>query len=873
VDLRLVLRVVPFALIAALAIARADVPRLGRAHAVRRTGPITIDGRLDEPAWQQAPEQGGFTQRFPVDGASPTFDTRFAVLYDDDAIYVGVWADDPQPALVRRLLTRRDIDAPADTVQVGIDSYHDRRTAFAFQLNAAGVERDMIVFDDQNVDDTWDAVWTGDAAITEHGWTAEFRIPLNQLRFSGDDLHEWGFQVVRTVARTQEQSSWSPWPRSGPQIVSRFGVIDGIDHLSPGRRLELLPYATAGLDVEPVDAADPLNSRYALKRGIGLDLKYGLGPAFTLSATINPDFGQVEADPSQVNLSANELFFSEKRPFFLEGVDLFKLPIGNNGDSSIEGAFYSRRIGAVPPDPDLDYDYIREPDAATIYGAAKLTGKTKSGWSLGLLDAVTGQESTEIEEGGVRSDPVVAPLTNFAVARVKRDFRDGKTAIGMSLTAVDRALSGTGLDTELADQAYTGGVQVQHRWADNAWQLDLKTVGSWLHGSEDAIATVQESNVHLFQRPDDSEAKFDPTRTALSGFGATWLVGRDGQTEHWRFAFGGDLRTPGLELNDLGYQNFSDRVIPYLWGQYRVDQPTKHLLNWQVSADVFSVSTFQPQLLSYGLEYSANAQLSNQWNLGLYGNLDQNLWDPVALRGGDELRTNPSAFFSAFVNTDVRKPLWVSVSMHGGRDWIADMTNVGIDLGATIQARPNLDLYVGPSYYARTDPMQYVDQEPDQAGTMHYVLARVDQVTASMTTRVNWTFSPHLSLQVYAQPFIGTGRYSDYKDVDDPHATRFADRFYLLHGNDYAIRDGIVFIDHGGEYSVTQPDFDLRQLRSTVVLRWEYHPGSFVYAIWSHGQTSTLDDGRFRPTKDLYGLATAPEENLVMVKVNYWIGL
>jgi len=850
--------------------AAADVQR---ARAVRRSGPITIDGHLDEAAWAAAPKQDGFTQRFPNDGARASFNTSFAILYDDEALYVGVWADDPDPSKVRRLLHRRDIDSTADWVAVGIDSYHDHRTAFAFLMNAAGVQRDMLIFDDQASDDTWDAVWTGDTALTDRGWTAEFRIPLNQLRFSGDDVQQWGFQVQRTVGRTQEQTTWSPWPRSGPEIVSKFGVVDGIDHLPENRRLEVLPYATGGVDVEPIEAGDPLNDHVSAKRNVGLDLKYGLGHAFTLSATINPDFGQVEADPSQVNLGPTELFFAEKRPFFLEGVDLFKLAIGNS-DNSVEGAFYSRRIGAVPAIPDVAYNFIENPTSTTIYGAAKLTGKTRSGWSIGVLDAVTGGESTTlIDPNDQRMTLDLASLTNYAVGRVKRDLRDGKTAIGISATAVDLDLGNSTLVSTLHDQAYTGGTQLQHRWDDNAWSLDLRTVGSWVHGSKDAIALTQQDNVHLYQRPDARDVAFDPMRTSLSGFGATWLVGRLGETKHWRFGSGGDLRTPGLELNDVGFQTSSDRIIPYVWGQYREDAPGDTLLNWQVNSDVFTVSNFEPRLLAYGLEYNASAQFTNYWQTSIGGNVNMNQWDPVALRGGPALRQDPGVQVYANITSDNRKPLWVSANLKGGDVWAQDSNFIGLDVGATIQARSNIDIYLGPSYFNRSDPMQYVAEADDTAGNPHYVFGRVHQTTASLTTRINWTFSPHLSLQLYAQPFIASARFSDYKDVNNPHADRFQDRFHLLQGKDYSITDATVNVDYGGSYSFDRPDFDLRQVRSTMVLRWEYRPGSTVFAIWSHGQTSELADGRFQLARDTAGVFSAASQNIVMVKANYWIGL
>lgn len=865
-------RLLLFVIVGAVAAraAHADV----RAHAVRRTGAISIDGHLDDPAWATAPRQSGFVQRFPKDGAPAQMPTEFAILYDDHALYVGVWMTDPEPSKIRRRLTRRDADVLADAVVIGIDSYHDRRTAYAFQLNAAGVQRDMLLFDNSNQDDTWDAVWTGDASVNAQGWSAEFRIPLNQLRFSTSDVHEWGFQVLRIVGRTQEQASWSPWPRSSPEVVSRFGTVDGIDHLRAGRRLELLPYVTAGFEAMPVEAGDPLNDSFVAKHNLGLDLKYGLGPAFTLSATINPDFGQVEADPSQVNLSANELFFAEKRPFFLEGVDLFKLPIGT-GDGTVEGAFYSRRIGAAPAEPDADYAYIDAPQATAIYGAAKLTGKTRGGWSLGVLDAVTGQEKATISDAdGVRSEPVVAPLTNYAVGRIKRDLNDGRTSLGLSASAVNRSLADTPLVATFRDQAYTAGAQLTHRWGHNAWSADIHAVGSYVHGSEDAIAETQQAARHLYQRPDSDDAHFDPTRTSLAGFGATWMVGKLGETKHVRYGFGGDLRTIGLELNDLGFQINSDRILPFLWAQYREDDPGDQVLNWQVSGDVLAVATFEPRINEYGLECNGSVQLANYWNFAAGCLLDRQRWEVSALRGGPAMRSEPRTQGWVNITTDTRKAVWLSLNAYGTRVWHRDQLDGGMDLGINVQARSNIDVFVGPSIAERDDPMQYVDEVDDTMGQTHYVFARIRQHSAGMTMRVNWTFSPHLTLQAYAQPFVASGRYLELKDIDDPHARQFEDRFTLL-GRSTTLADGTYTTRTaaGASYSYDRPDFNFRQLRSTVVVRWEYRPGSTVFAIWSHGRTSEGDDGRFRLGSDLSELAHADQENVVMVKANFWIGL
>ena len=860
-----------------------EMPVSVRARAVRRSSSIAIDGRLEEDAWQRAPRHSGFVQRFPKDASAPSLDTHFAIVYDDDAIYVGVWADDPRPDLIRALLTRRDVESSADAVIVAFDSYHDRRTAYAFQLNAAGVQRDMLLFDDSNQDDTWDAVWTGDVAVTPRGWTAEYRIPLSQLRFASGEVQEWGVQLVRVIGRTGEQDAWSPWPRSTPQVVSKFGVLEGIDHLGEKPRLELLPYATGGFDRMPVEAGDPLNHRYGMRHNVGIDLKYGLGPAFTLSATINPDFGQVEADPSKVNLSGSELFLAEKRSFFLEGVDLFRLPLGNS-DNGVEGAFYSRRIGGAPPIPDIDYDFIKAPQSTAIYGAAKLTGKTTSGWSLGVLDAVTGRENAQFAtEGNTTTPPAshemtVAPLTNYMVARLKRDLRGGETSIGISGTAVNRKLSGTGLAGSLHDQAYTGGLQLQHRWADNAWTANVNVLGSWVHGTTDAIAETQTDAVHYFQRPGAKGVRFDPTRTSLSGLGAKWMIGQLGDTRHWRYGFGGDVRTPGLELNDAGFQLESNRLIPFLYAEYRDDAPGEHLLHWEANADVFSISTLEPRLSEVGVEGNTNLQFSNYWSVNTYTSLDRRYWNVDALRGGSALRVDPNVSGNINISTDNRAALRFNLSAYGGYRTVSGSRDGGIDLGATIQARSNVDLYLGPSVYVRDDAMQYIDRVTDDVAPelQHYLFGRIHQTDLAMTVRANWTFSPHLVLQVYAQPYVSAGRYSEFKDVDHPGAAHYADRFRLVGRDGLALDgDGVYHATRDGlRFAFDRPDFNFRQLRSTVVMRWEYRPGSTVFAIWSHGRTSdALDDGRLRFGRDLSDLATTRSENIIMVKANYWIGL
>lgn len=390
---------------------------------------------------------------------------------------------------------------------------------------------------------------------------------------------------------------------------------------------------------------------------------------------------------------------------------------------------------------------------------------------------------------------------------------------------------------------------------------------------------TQKLQHHLYQRPDAPHVELDPTRTTLSGFGANWKVGRFGNTKHWRFMFAGDLRTPGLELNDAGFQTQADRAIPFIWGQYHDEEPGKNVLNWSANADYFLILdeiSADPRLAAHGLEFNVNAQLENYWQLGGGGNLLRDKWSPGALRGGPALHADNRVFAFAWINSDTRKHVWLSVNSYGSRAPAADTIDIGIDIGANIQARSNIDIFVGPSFWAGSNSLQYVDETADAMGTTHYVMARLRQKQAAMTLRVNWTFSPKLSLQAYAQPFVAAGRYTDFKDVNNPGASRFRDRFDLLQGANLSLSDDgdtYTAMNNGSAFSFGRPDFNFRQLRSTVVMRWEYRPGSNIYAIWSHGRTSSSGDGRYRLGQDLGGLFDVHGENVVMVKANYWIGL
>jgi hypothetical protein len=850
-----------------------------KAAAIRRVGAISVDGDLDEPGWKNAPVSTGFWQRFPEEGKPPQHRTEFRVLYDDTALYVGVRAHDVEPEKIKRMLTRRDEMSSSDWLMVAVDSYHDKRTAFVFGVNAANVQRDWLVFDDISEDTSWDAVWTAGAKVDADGWCAEFRIPLSQLRFSSEPEQQWGLQVMRQVGRTGEQNYWAPMPKAENRVVSLFGTLDGLSGVKPGRRLELLPYISGGAAFGTLDDSNPFDDSVAARGNVGIDVRYGLGSAFTLAASINPDFGQIEADPSQVNLGANELFFPEKRPFFLEGGDIFKFGLGL-GDGNAESLFYSRRIGASPHgSPSGDYADI--PQATTIYGAAKISGKAR-GWSIGLLDAVTAEEEATVETAGERHTEVVEPLTNFALLRVKRDFRDGGTQVGGILTAVHRKLDGTPTKARLHDAGYTGGAEIRHRFASQAWNFRAKVMGTYVHGDPAAIEYDQRQIRHLYQRPDANYVELDPTRTSLTGYGATGSIGRDGKTKHWRWNLAYEMRSPGFEANDLGFQQGGDNIVGSGWLQYREDTAGDTLLQYNLNANLWGWSDFEPQFDGYGGNINGWGQLKNHWSLGTGVGADVNLWDLAKLRGGPAIRGEVTPLWWVDINSDDRKRVKAYFGLWGNHTPAANTHRAGGSVGVTIDARPNIGVYLGPSVEIVSDDAQYVDEVTDAAGMPHYIFAKMHEVIVGMVARTSWTLSPRLSLQVYAQPFIAAGDYREYRETSDVRAENYRDRYHELRGPEIMIDreagEARVDRDQDGatDYSFGLGDFNFRQLRSNVVLRWEYLPGSTAFLIWSHGQTDFETEGRFGTgglSRGLSGLFDAPSEDVVMIKVNYWVGL
>ncbi|MFO7894436.1 MAG: DUF5916 domain-containing protein [Longimicrobiales bacterium] len=849
-------------------------------HAERVEAPPTIDGRVDEAIWARAEVATGFTQMRPDPGAAAEQRTEVRVLYDDAAIYVAARLHDTAPDSVVAQLGRRDSQVFSDWFFVGIDSYFDRRTAFAFGINPRGVLVDVLLHNDTEEDVSWDAVWEGAARQDGDGWTAEFRIPLSQLRFSpsnGADLR-WGINFRRSVARTGEESFWAPVLPDDGKIVSLFGELRGLRELDPPRRLEVMPYALASATAAPGAAENPFYRDVDPFGGVGADLKAGITSDLTLTATINPDFGQVEADPSVVNLTAFETFFPEKRPFFVEGVDIFRFGIGlGDGDLGNESLFYSRRIGRAPQGS-LDGDYTRAPDATTILAAAKLSGKTAGGWSIGVLDALTANETGQFVENGMEGEAPIEPLTNYGVARVIKDFRDGRSAVGGILTSTHRSLPGSGELDWLRREAYTGGLDVRHRFADDAYTFGASLVGSRITGTPEALDEIQTSPVHYFQRPDADHLEYDPTRTSLQGFAAKAELFK--VRGNWRFALFGITASPGFEANDLGFQTNSDMIMGGYWVGYQQYEPGEIFRSWNIGTNAWGGTSYGREVVALGGNVNGGFQLNSFWggNAGL--NVNGEAYSPSLLRGGPSFLRPASWSFWSHMYSDRRETVSLNVSFNAGGQAEAGGGSYSVSPGITVRPSNNVDLTVGPSFSWNRNALQYVNKA-DVAGASEWLLGTVEQTTVALTGRLNYTFSPTLSLQLYAQPFISAGDYSGFKVVADPGADAFGDRVRALDGNALtsAVVDGsreyTADLDGDGtpDYTFGDPSFNFKQLRSNVVLRWEYRPGSALFLVWSQGRTDFTADGRFRFDRDVGDLWSADGTNVLMVKVSYWLGL
>lgn len=850
-----------------------------RSAAIRIETAPTIDGKLDDAVWLQAPTVTTFTQRDPDEGAPASESTEVWVAYDNEAIYVAARLHDRSPVTSR--LGRRDMSSSSsDWFKISLDSFYDRRTAFRFEVNPSGVRRDAAISGGSTTGDgdlAWDAVWQAATSVDAGGWSAEMRIPLSQLRFGVADEQVWGMQIERVIDRRQETAMSSFTPKSELGGIPAFGDLTGLSGLRPGRKLELIPYAisTARLADTP---NNPFVGDHQLTGNAGLDARYRITSNLTLSATANPDFGQVEVDPAVINLTAFETRFEEKRPFFVEGASSFKFGGNVGGPSAVASSLlYSRRLGRAPQ-VDLGVPQRDVPDTTAILGAVKLTGKTAGGWSMGVLNALTNEENGRyLDAQGTERKGLVEPRTNYFVTRINRELRRGQTQMGGMFTSTNRDLAGdTAAINTLRANAVTGGVDFTHEFAHRTWTLKGFLVGSHVDGSAQVISSTQRSSTRYYQRPDTRSVTFNPNATSLSGSAASVQLNKSAGL-HWTTDSWVQMISPGFEINDIGFLQRADRRAFGQGVTYNQRRPGRILRDWRLVNYINYAQNSDGDEIDYFYRTQLVMTNLNYWQLDLNAWYEPKRTDDRFTRGGP-LEMRPANWrYSAAVRSDPRKSITGNGEVAAIEDragsWMHSWTAT-----ADVRVSPRWNMTIGPKLTKVFADAQYVSTVVDPAMTStfgsRYIFSTLRQTELSLVTRLNYTFTPNLSFELYAQPLVSHGDYGTPKEFQTPKGYRFA-----TYGEDIGTisKNGTKYtVDPDGAgpaspFSVNDRSFTTRSLRGNAVLRWEYRPGSTLYAVWQQDRLNNEFLNDFSVGSAFGSVFEGHANNVFAVKWSYWL--
>ena len=834
-----------------------------------------IDGKLDDECWKHGNWAGEYHQLAPKEGAQPTYPTYMNLQYDDRNIYVAFRCKDGEPKKINRMVGVRD-DLVGDMVGVNFDSYRDYRTGFEFTVTAWGQKVDLILFNPANWDFNWNPVWKVKTGLEDSAWVAEMEIPLSQLRYSSKDEQVWGLHTWRWISRIQEESNWEKQSKTGPGMLYNYGEFRGIKGLKKSRRLEVMPFVLGDLKTTKPEVGNPFAKDGRIWGGnAGLDAKIGVSSNFTIDLTVNPDFGQVESDPSVMNLTAFETFYQEKRPFFLEGLTIFDYKFDN------QSLFYSRRIGHAPSlslYPGQD-EFLSTPDKTTILSAAKFSGTTSSGLSVGLIQSVTASEYARISDNnGKISRSQVEPLTSYTVARIQKGYKAGNTVVGGMFTSTNRYINGGNLDF-LTGNAYTGGLDLLHHWKDKEFFVEARLMGSYVDGSNKAITALQESSARYYQRPGADYLHYDTTLTHLGGYGGKLKIGK-GSKGFWRYNAGVTWFSPGIELNDLGYMTQADIVNETNEVSYFVNQPVSIFRTYTITLDQFNKWNFNGTYLGTGGNLTLYAEFKNQWSYTgsvLYNSAGL---DTRILRGGNAMLLPRAVITMGSIKTDQSKN--VTLGFDYSYNSRANNSASGYQLMPGITVRPfsHLKLGLSANYQRNLDKLQYVAERefinPSFETEKHYILASIDQKTLGLIFRADLNITPEFSIQYYGSPFISKGSYKDYKYVTAPEAKNFNDR-YSLYPTPFVFLNGNLGLDYnkdtGIDYFIANPDFNFQQFRSNFVARWEYRLGSFIYFVWSRDKTATTTIPGDSFGQSYRQLRSVFPNNIFLIKLNYWFSL
>ncbi|MBE0651481.1 MAG: hydrolase [Bacteroidales bacterium] len=832
-----------------------------------------IDGKLNDKAWSKVRWADNFLQYSPYDERKPFQKTMFKILYDDNNLYVAIRCLDTEPQKIVRRLTRRDhIDG--DWAGILIDSYFDKRTAFGFLVSAAGVKLDgKFTNDNGNIDKTWNPVWYVKTSIDSKGWVAEMRIPLSQLRFAKKTDMTWGLQFMRYIFRNQEKDFWQPIAKDASGFESHFGLLTGLKNLKPKKEVFLTPYIMSKLSSTPKIGGDPFTGGRTGSFSAGLDGTIAVTNDLTLNFTINPDFGEVNADPSQVNLSAFETYFPELRPFFVEGSNIFNFPLIAGEDKSQENLFYSRRIGRVPQySPDLaDSEYIKSPSTTKILGAFKLSGKTRNGFSIGVMEALGSKETASLDSLGKFSKVAVEPMTNYFNARLQKDFKNGNTILGGMITATNRFIHDSSL-LFLPKAAYTGGIDFRNYWNDHAYQFSAKILASSVVGGTEAITDLQENSRRYFQRPGNSR-KIDSAATMLQGTSASVEFAKIGKG-HWRYGVQTYMKSPGLALNDQGYLRATNVIQESSWIEYDLWDPFSIFRYVGFNASQWQAWNFSGANTSSGANINSWGQFKNYWHANLNVTREGYSLDWSELRGGPAILKPGQWNYYVGISTDSRKKVYFSMSANNQFYEQNVGNSLNLNLGVHYQPFSFLKLSLNPGFYQSSDELIYVNNYQVNNKDL-YLVSSINQTQLSANFRVSLSFSPDLSLEYWGQPFLFSADYYGYKRVQNPDQKDFENQFYQYSGsqlqydpgnNQYLINDPA---NPSSALTLDNPNFSVVEFRSNMVLRWEFVPGSTLFMVWAQSNNDSNSMGVFNFRNNISDLTATKPTNVFLLKFSY----
>ena len=840
-------------------------PKIARAVRVSRAP--RIDGRLDDAAWSRLTPIADFVQQQPREGQAPTEATEVFIAYDDEAIYVGARLHRRDPKELARAVTRRDGYGNSEKFTITFDPQMDRRTAVGFGVSVAGVRSDFRHTQDDDMrgrESQFDPVWTAATQEDASGWTAEMRIPFSQLRFPKAERQRWGLQMDRYLPDKNEDIQWAMVPPRETGYVSRFGTLEGLDGVSPTRPVEFLPYVAGDATRRATaSTANPLNRPFAGR--MGLDAKTALGSSLTLDATVNPDFGQVEADPAEVNLSAFETFFDERRPFFTEGSEMVR---GNGAQY-----FYPRRIGA-PPRGSATGDFVDMPRNSTILGAAKLTGRLPSRLSIGAVTAVTAAEQARVfrVDSGVTNTVQVEPRSAYGVLRLQQEIGRQASTVGASFSTVQRSVgSQPTLASLLTRESYFGGADWRIRFQQGKYAISGFVAGTHVAGDTASIRRLQVANSRLFQRPDRRDAIYDPRKTSMSGYSAQLRADKDAG-RHVLWGAEVKLESPGFEMNDLGRLQSTDDIEYNADLQIRETTPSRYLQNWRLGFETRGAWNFEGTHQLNTWTQNSTATLRNFWNLNVRSTINLPSVDDAITRGGPYMGL-PREFRQEFRvnNPFVAKTAWRLNGGYGVDEFGAWRRNVSGQI--TLRPSPRVSVSVEPTLQSGTEPRQYVTRIVGGTRTYgnRYVFAFIDRTTISTKLRANYAFSPNLSLEAYAEPFVASGRYSRMGELSAPRSRLL--REYGTDGTTIATDSAgtRTITDGASTFTISNRDFNILSFRSNMVMRWEWIPGSTFFLVWQQNRRTAEAFGDPARASDLFRTTRANGDNFLAVKVSYWL--